>query len=246
MKSNENSINALLLSAGYGTRLRPLTNNIPKCLVPIQGKPLMGYWLENLDQINCKNICINTHYRSDQVNEFVNLWNMKSRKSSAQIYMSHEKKLLGTAGTLLANYELLSTSQRLLVAHADNATTLDLNKLVKAHQQRSPECCITMLTFRTENPSSCGIVELDSKNVVVGFQEKHISPNGNLANGAVYIFEREALDTIRREYSSSEDISNDIIPKFMGKIQSWETHELFLDIGTPETLHKAQQLWPCQ
>ncbi len=205
----------------------------------------MGYWLENLDRINCNNVCINTHYKSDQVNNFVNSWEMAEKKSDAHIYMSHEKQLLGTAGTLLANYELLSTSQRLLVAHADNATTVNLNNLVKAHQQRRPECCITMLTFRTESPSSCGIVELNSEKVVVGFQEKHKSPNGNLANGAVYIFERDALDIIKQEYSSSVDISKDIIPNFMGKIQSWETHELFLDIGTPETLHKAQQLWPC-
>ena len=62
---------ALLLAAGMGTRLRPLTNNIPKCLVEIGEKPILGIWLENLSKAGCEEVIINTHYLSEKVEEYL-------------------------------------------------------------------------------------------------------------------------------------------------------------------------------
>ena len=100
---------------------------------------------------------------------------------------------------------------------------------------------MTMLTFRTDNPSSCGIVELDDRGVVVGFHEKLESPPGNLANGAVYILSKEFLKHLATELRSATDFSTEILPRFVGKIYSYETRETFLDIGTPETYLKAEK-----
>ena len=65
-------IRALLLAAGLGTRLRPLTNHTPKCLVPIAGRPLLAQWLEQLESISCQAAIVNTHYLADQVVAFLN------------------------------------------------------------------------------------------------------------------------------------------------------------------------------
>ena len=92
---------AILLAAGLGTRLRPITENTPKCLVEIAEKPLLRYWIDYLDSINCESVLINTHYLSDQVEKYVNqISNIKM-----EIKLVYEKELLGTAGTLIKNFD---------------------------------------------------------------------------------------------------------------------------------------------
>ena len=92
---------ALLLAAGLGTRLRPITLDTPKCLVTIDGEPLLGRWLRNLELAGCESALINTHYKAQQVEAFIRSW--KSSKMTLQTV--HEPELLGTAGTLMANEE---------------------------------------------------------------------------------------------------------------------------------------------
>ena len=73
-------LKALLLCAGIGSRLRPLTNKKPKCLVEIGGKPLLGIWLNELERIGVEEVLINTHHLSDQVKLFVDRWKSNSLK----------------------------------------------------------------------------------------------------------------------------------------------------------------------
>ena len=89
-------LRALLLSAGYGTRLRPITDKKPKCLVEIDNKPIIEHWLEKLEEIGCEKVFINTHYLFEEVNKFI-----KSRKKSSMIIKTKYEKKLGTAGTLI-------------------------------------------------------------------------------------------------------------------------------------------------
>ena len=105
----------------------------------------------------------------------------------------HEPELLGTAGTLLANQEFFMGATGLLI-HADNAMAGDLKDFLDAHRKRQNYCLLTMLTFKTNTPSSCGIVEIDNKQVVQAFHEKLVEPPGNRANGALYAFEQDFLD----------------------------------------------------
>ena len=90
---------ALLLAAGLGTRLKPFTDSKPKCLIDIGGKPLLEYWLESLENSNCQEVLINTHYLSEQVFDFL----QKRPKTKMKIKTTYEKDLLGTAGTLMKN-----------------------------------------------------------------------------------------------------------------------------------------------
>ena len=222
----------ILLAAGFGTRLRPLTDNIPKCLVPIKGKPLLQIWLERLSDADFKEFLINTHYLSNQVNDFI-----YSSKFKDKCIIKYEKTLLGTAGTLLSRLNFIGEDECMLI-HADNYCLADFKEFIKSHNQRPSYCLMTMMTFRTDTPSSCGIVELDDKNVVIGFHEKVEHPPGNLANGAIYILSSELLKIVKEKYATATDFSTEILHHFIGKIYTYETNEDFEDIGTLEKYKK--------
>ena len=93
---------ALILSGGYGKRLQPITNNLPKCLVEINNKPILLHWLEKLSRIGIKEFLINSHYLHNEVENFVNKYSNKFN-----IKLKYEKELLGTAGTLIQNIDFL-------------------------------------------------------------------------------------------------------------------------------------------
>ena len=185
-------LRALLLAAGFGTRLRPLTLTKPKCLVDLAGKPLLGHWLQKLEKAGCESAIVNSHYLPNQVEDYLKNW----RSSTMTVSIFHEPKLLGTAGTLLANEAFFKGATGLLI-HADNAMSDDLDEFVLAHSNRCEECLLTMLTFETDTPMSCGIVETDQTGRLIDFHEKVEHPPGNQANGAVYAFDEELVMHIR-------------------------------------------------
>ena len=230
-------LRALLLAAGLGTRLRPITLHTPKCLVPVAGEPLLGRWLRQLEAAGCEAVLINTHYLADQVVAFL----QERTASPMRVHTIHEPELLGTAGTLLANRSFLEGATGLLI-HADNAMAGDLQGLLDAHAARPAHCLLTMFTFRTDQPRSCGIVVTDANGVVTAFHEKVADPPGNCANGALYAFDPEFVEVLAGMQPAPSDFSTEVIPTLMGRIQSWHTELPYLDIGTPAALAAAQNL----
>jgi mannose-1-phosphate guanylyltransferase len=228
-------LKAILLAAGFGTRLRPLTDNIPKCLVPIKGKPLLEIWLEKLKEVGIDDILVNTHYLSNKVEEFIQKSNFKNNCK-----LKHEEELLGTAGTLVSNINFIGQDDCILI-HADNYCLEDLKNLVKAHENRPLDCKLTMMTFQTDEPSKCGIIEIDDRNVVIGFHEKINNPPGNLANAAVYILSQDFITELIEKNIDYFDFSREVVPEFLNRIFCYQTNKLFLDIGTPENYKKANE-----
>ena len=98
---------ALLLAGGYGTRLKPITDLVPKCLVPIAGRPLIDYWIESLKKAGIERILINTHYLNTQMEDY-----KKKIKYSNYIELIYEPVLKGTAGTLIENYQYWKDARR--------------------------------------------------------------------------------------------------------------------------------------
>ena len=238
MKSSDLPIRCLLLAAGLGTRLRPITDHQPKCLVEVGGRPILEWWLEHLETIQCEKTIVNTHYHAERVSQF-----LKVRKTQhMQIVEHYEQQLLGTAGTLLANADFFQGCTGVLI-HADNATDTDLSQLIQTHRNRPEHCVLTMLTFATDTPQSCGIVEIDSDGIVQNFHEKIKNPPGNRANGAVYVFEQELLDIFQASGDQPHDFSTEILPRLIGRIYTCHTLDHFIDIGTPESLNKAREIW---
>jgi len=227
---------AILLAAGFGARLRPLTNKTPKCLVPIHGKPLLDIWLEQLTSAGISSFLVNTHHLSEQVEAYVRLSPYMDR-----VTLTYERELLGTAGALIANLDFYAGQDGLLL-HADNYSLPDITEFLCTHRHRPPSCLMTMMTFQTDSPSSCGVVELNEKGVVIGFHEKVDSPPGNLANGAVYALSAELMRMLKADYGDAKDFSTEVLPQLVGKIFAYRTPGFFLDIGTPESYEKANRM----
>ena len=223
---------AILLAAGLGTRLRPLTDTTPKCLVPINGKPLLDIWCESLLHAGVTRLLINLHYKSEQVQKHIS--KSKFAKSVETIF---EPQLLGTAGTLNANKQFFDNQDGILL-HADNYCEANIKQLISAHTNRPSKCDLTMLAFRTQTPQTCGILEVDEQNILKQMYEKSHDDHGNLANAAFYILSKKLIAELRDE----TDFSNEVIPKYFGKALVVETSETFIDIGTPETYAHAQQV----
>ena len=228
-------MNLMLLAGGIGSRLRPLTDSMPKCLVPIKGRPLLQIWLDKLLPEHISTIFINTHYLAHQVEDFISNSRWRDR-----IVLVKEKMLLGTAGTLLHNRNFFSSSS-FMVAHADNLTKFNVTDFIKCHQLRGIDIHITMMTFVTDDPTSCGIVELDDEDIVVAFHEKVANPPSNLANAAIYIMEPNVLDFIASIGKSEIDIALDVLPAYLGKIQTFRNDCYHRDIGTIKSYKKANE-----
>ena len=224
----------LMLAAGIGERLRPITENIPKCLVPIGGKPLLLIWLERLSEAGFGPFLINTHYLHEKVNSLIT-----DSPFRDQVTLAFEPNLLGTAGTLIENIDFFQGEDG-LVLHADNYCPADRRAFRSAYQNRPEGCEMTMMIFKTDDPESCGIVKLDERGVVVGYYEKSEDAHGNLANGAVDIFNKSLFCELKNMKIS--DISTDIIGKYIGKINVWESNSYFCDIGV-ESRYKQTCTW---
>jgi mannose-1-phosphate guanylyltransferase len=226
-------INAIILAAGEGTRLRPLTEKWPKCLMPIHGKPLMEYWLSDLFEINPSSIFVNTSYLSSIVEEY-----LARDRFAGRIEVLKEEVLLGTGGTLLSIKDHLRDKPALVI-HGDNWCGMKIIDLIDHHQKYRPaHCVITMMTFETDTPETCGIVELDSANVVKAFHEKKPNPPGNRANAAVYIIEPEIISWM--EVRNIFDFSTEVLPHFMGRIFTVHNDRFHRDIGNIESLRKTR------
>ncbi len=226
----------LLVAAGYGTRLMPITETIPKCLVSIDGKPLLMYWFESLTSAGIYPILVNTHHHSSQVQAFIS-----ESQISSVVRVTHESKLLGTAGTIRENADFL-IGESVFVAHADNYCLSNLKNLIAAHKARPAGIEITMLTFITEQPEQCGIVEVDENGLVTKFFEKVPGIVGNVANGAVYIISNVVVEDIRDHSDSVFDFSIDVLPRYLGRILAVPADNVHIDIGTHENLAKARKL----
>ena len=226
---------AFLLAAGFGTRLRPLTDSVPKCLVSVAGKPLLQYWFDLLFPAGIEHAVVNTHYLPNPVRAFVAASPWKER-----VTLVHEETLLGTGGSLLANRALLG-DKPFLVAHADNLTIFDVKAFLDRHETRPQGVDITMMTFETDAPQSCGIVEEDEQGIVRAFHEKVPNPPGRHANAAVYIFDPVVMDFMASLGKPVIDLSTEVIPHFIGRICTFHNSQYHRDIGTPESLAKAER-----
>ncbi len=229
---------ALLLAAGLGTRLAPITNTVPKCLVEIEGRPLLSYWLELLDNGGLRDILVNLHYLPDLVRTYI-----AGSPYAGHVATVYEDRLLGTGGTLLNNKAFFK-NEPVMVVHADNLSLFDLQSFIARFESRAPGIEITMMTFRTDVPESCGIVELDDNGVVQAFHEKVENPPGNLANAAVYILAPSVMTFIESLGKEVVDLSTEVLPRYLGRINTFENEIYHRDIGTVESLTAARAEYP--
>jgi histidinol-phosphate phosphatase family protein len=223
---------ALLLAGGLGTRLRPLTDTVPKCLVPIACRPLLDIWVESLAQAGAIEARINTHALAETVRAYIEQVNAEGR---LRLVESYEPKLLGSAGTITANADLADGADDIVIIYADNLSDIDLRPLVAYHRHHGDP--LTMVLFRAPNPSACGIAELDGEGRIVSFVEKPKRPASPLANAGLYVVTAAAYREIAA--LGAFDLGFDVLPRFVGRMRGWEWGGYYLDIGTHEALDRA-------
>lgn len=224
---------AFLLAAGLGKRLRPITNVIPKCLVPLNGKPLLQYWIDTFEKYEINEVMINLHHLSDKVLQYIS-----SSETIISIKTYYEKELLGSARTIAFNSHWVKDEDAFLIIYADNLTNLNLSNLIAYH--KSKDCPMTMSLFQTNRPWECGIVGLDENRIITTFEEKPSFPQSNLANAGIFVVNSCILDIFEEE--NCEDISYDVIPKLTGNINGYIIPEYIIDIGTINNYKMANQV----
>lgn len=225
---------AFLLAAGLGTRLRPITDEIPKCLVPICGKPLLEWWIDLFEKHDIDEVLINLHHIPDKV-----INHISSIKTKVKFHFSYEKKLLGSAGTLRENKDFIIEEEHFFVLYADNLTNINLTEFLNFFKCNNQPAALAL--FETDQPKSKGIVELDKNNLVISFEEKPEKPRSNLANSGIYIFKPEIINFIPD--SELADIGFHLLPKLVHHMVGWKINDFLIDIGTHQHLSIAQKKW---
>lgn len=235
---------AFLLAAGKGTRLRPLTEKTPKCLVPIGHTPLLEIWIRLLAHHGVTDVLINTHHLASQVDAFI-----ETLRPMVDINITtvHEEKLLGSGGTVRENRDFVENETSFLIAYADNLTNADLSKMMQRHRGHVGKGGIlTMGLFRAPEPRECGIVELAKDQKIITFIEKPENPAGDLANAGIYMAARALFDDFPGFGSTDTvlDFGHHVLPRLEGRMYGHLIQEYIRDIGTLESYQTALKEWP--
>ena len=225
---------AFLLTAGLGTRLRPLTDTSPKCLLPIAGRPLIDYWFDLFERYQIDEVVVNSHHLHEQTETYLN-----TKEFAGKIYTFYEPKLLGSAGTVWANRDFVQNETEFFIFYGDNLTNIQLDRWLELHREKSAD--LSLMLYRTNKPHLKGIVELDEDGKVVSFVEKPTNPRSNLASAGMYI----ASPKIFKVFPVNKrplDIAYDVIPHLIGRMWGMLSEDVILDIGTLEDYKLSQQV----
>ena len=230
---------AMILAAGEGTRLRPLTEHCPKPMLPIGGRPLLEYLLKLLRSHGVKEVAINLHHRPETVTSHFG----DGSALGMRIVYSHEEELLGTAGALRRMAPFLDDT--FLVLCGDVLTNADFTSLAEFHRWRS--AVATTALHRVEDPSRAGLVDASPDGRIFRFEEKPPRSRRftNLACAGLYVFEPSILNEIPEDRPS--DLGHDLIPRLIDKglpVYGLEGVGHVLDIGSPERYALAQLMLP--
>lgn len=226
---------AFLLAAGNGTRLRPLTDSIPKCLASIRGTPLLDIWLQWCAMYGISQIIMNSHAHSEAVRRHLDTYH-----GPVEVTLTTEVELLGSAGTLHENRSFVAGEEEFAVLYADVLTNCRFDMVLDCH--RSHNAPVTVGTYRVPNPTDCGIIVTDDSGRVVEFTEKPHSPKTDTAFSGILVGGPAFLDRIPR--SVPADIGFDVLPAFVGEMFASPIGEYVLDIGTTAKYDQAQKEWP--
>jgi mannose-1-phosphate guanylyltransferase len=226
---------AFLLAAGHGTRLQPLTNKIPKCLVPIRGVPMLEIWLEVCRRAGIDEVLINLHAHADLVRDA-----LRRHRNGLEVRVSEEPVLLGSAGTLLVNRGWVESESAFWVLYADVLTNTNLIRMIKCHEHR--QLAATIGLYKVNDPRRCGIVSFDDRFVVQEFVEKPAIPKSSWAFSGLMLATPDVINAIPPR--SPVDLGFDVLPRLAGRILAFPIEDYLLDIGTMENYQAAQITWP--
>jgi mannose-1-phosphate guanylyltransferase len=215
--------------------LRPLTDNTPKCLLPIRGKPLLEIWLETCERFGIDDLLINIHAHAELVRQF-----LRARSSDVRVHVVEEQVLLGSAGTLRANRAWVGSDPFFWVFYADVLHNVDLAAMRQLHASRQPVATIGV--YEVPDPTRCGVVEVAKDGIITEFVEKPPISRSNLAFTGLLVATPELLDAIPQK--PLVDIGFDVLPQLIGRMIAYPISDYLIDVGTMDNYRKAQTEWP--
>ncbi len=224
---------AFILAGGKGTRLRPLTNNTPKPMIGIKGKPILEYVIELLSKYHVKNAVMALGYKAEQIKEYFGT----GEKWDMNIEYVIEKKPLGTGGPLRLAKNLLL--DEFLMFNGDNLTNINLNDMHTFHKKNNAYATIALTSVK--DPKNFGVIELQG-NQIKRFIEKPVKPESNLINSGTYILKPEVIDMLPKGYSLIEEA---VFPKLSeeGKLYGYVYNGQWFPTDTIERYEKAKNKW---
>lgn len=226
---------AFLLAGGHGTRLRPLTDSVPKCLLPVRGVPLLDIWLDSCARSGISEVLINLHAHAEAIER-----HLKEFRPPVEVRLVREERLLGSAGTIAANRDWVEKEDTFNIFYSDVLTDADLTGLNEFHLEHSLVATIGL--YRVPDPSRCGVARMDGSGVITDFEEKPTTPRSNLVFSGLMTAGRGLLDHIPAAVPA--DIGFHVLPRIVGKMRGYPISEFLLDIGTLENYAQAQATWP--
>jgi mannose-1-phosphate guanylyltransferase len=226
----------MVLAAGKGTRLFPLTGEIPKPMAPIAGKPIIQHIFELLAQSGLDEVHVNVHYLADAI---LDSYGYMTSVNGTRVCVTREDELMGTAGSLKRIAERFS--ETFVVIMGDALTDMDIGEVVAFHNERG--ALATLALMRVADTSQYGVVELGSRHNIVSFQEKPDPAEAisNLANTGVYVLEPEVLGYIPE--NTFFDFAKDVFPRLLEageELAGYEGDFYWSDIGTLDAYRAAQ------
>lgn len=220
---------AMIMAAGVGSRLDPLTKSIPKPLIPIANKPVMDILFENLKSIDVCDVVANTYYLADKIID-------RYKNNNLGINFNHikEDNLSGTAGGVKKCQFFFDKDEDFFVLSADGLTNANLLKAMEIHKKSGAIATIGVKSLPMEEIPNFGVVVVDKEGFITEFQEKPTIKNAksNLINTGIYVFKYEIFDYIPE--NTFYDFAKNVFPKLLNdrQINTFNVDEYWSDIGT--------------
>jgi mannose-1-phosphate guanylyltransferase len=228
-------LKAFLLAGGHGTRLRPITNSVPKCLVPIRGQPLLDIWLDLCARSGITEVLMNLHAHSETIER-----HLQRSGSPVEVRVVREEQLLGSAGTVAANRAWVGSDPVFWILYSDVLTNTNLNRMSEFHSRHG--AIATLGLYQVPDPARCGVAVMDQKGVIIDFEEKPQAPRSNWAFSGLLLADSRLFDVILPDIPA--DLAFHVLPRLVGKMRGYPIADYLLDIGTMSNYQKAQATWP--
>jgi len=224
-------LKAIIMAGGKGTRLRPISENIPKPMVDLFGKPVMEYTVEHLRKNGIYNICATLHYLPNVIKDYFR----NGTDFGVNMTYSVEDAPLGTAGSVRKSEFYKGETEPVLIISGDGVCDFNLMDSIKRHKQRNAD--VTILLKSCENPLEYGIVMTDAEGRIEKFLEKPCWSQafGDTVNTGIYIINPNILELIPEgvEYDFSKDLFGKLISDGY-KIYGDTCEGYWCDMGNPE------------